>query len=96
MAEKRSQLLLERHIEMKNVRELAERFAAALAESTRLTLDGSAVERIDGSGLQLLLAMVETARQQGREVTWQQPSASLLEAAALLGLEARLDLAGEG
>jgi len=96
MAEKRPQLLLERHIEMKNVRELAERFATALAESTRLTLDGSAVERIDGSGLQLLLAMVETARQQGREVTWQQPSASLLEAAALLGLEARLDLAGEG
>lgn len=96
MAEERTQLLLEKHLEMKNIREIAERFAAALAESAGLVLDGSEVNRIDGSGMQLLLAMVETARLQGREVAWRQPSATLLEAAALLDLEARLNLAGEG
>ncbi len=92
MADKGSPLLLEQHLEMKNVQAMAERFAAVLTESERIELDGSAVNRIDGSGLQLLLAMVETARQQGKEVSWQKPSASLIEAAALLGLEPRLHL----
>jgi len=96
MAEERIPLLLEKHLEMKNVRDLAERFAAALAESDRLAVDGSRVSRIDGSGLQLLLAMVETARREGVEVAWRQPSAALQEAVALLGLEVELNLAEEG
>jgi anti-anti-sigma factor len=95
MAEESVSLLLEKHLEMKNVQELAERFAAALAEATRVVLDGSVVSRIDGAGLQLLMAMVHTARQRGVEMAWRQPSATLREAAALLGLEAELDLPEE-
>jgi anti-anti-sigma regulatory factor len=95
MAEESVSLLLEKHLEMQNLQELAERFAAALAEAACVVLDGSVVSRIDGAGLQLLMAMVHTARQRGVEMAWRQPSATLREAAALLGLEAELDLPEE-
>jgi len=62
------------------------------AGRARSTLDGSAVERIDTAGLQLLLAYRRAAAAQGHDTQWAGASDSLNEAADLLGLSSDLAL----
>lgn len=83
-------------LEMDNLGEMSERFLAALTEGGLIVLDGSALERIDGAGMQLLLALARTAGQEGVGIEWRQPSRCLLEAAELMGLEKDLRLEADG
>jgi len=53
----------------------------------------SAVESIDTSGLQALLALVKNAVQNQKEVLWDSPSESLTSSASKLGLTEKLRLA---
>ncbi len=85
-------LLLDRQLDLGNARALADRLGAALAENAPIVLDGSEVQHIDGAGLQLLLALRQTAHQEGLSLDWRKPSARLREAAALLGLTGPLGL----
>lgn len=57
-------------------------------------VDGSAVERVDTAGLQLLVAFVQHHTSQGRVVSWTRASEVLSRSAARLGLTASLNLAG--
>ncbi|GIX21970.1 MAG: hypothetical protein KatS3mg121_0753 [Gammaproteobacteria bacterium] len=58
----------------------------------RITLDGAAVERIDGAGLQLLAAFLRAVDARGGRAEWRRPSAALREAAARCGLADALKL----
>ena len=70
--------------------------AAELADSLRLgelTLDASAIMRVDAAGLQLLCATMTAARAQGTEVRWKGVPPVLLDGARTLALSAALGLA---
>jgi anti-anti-sigma regulatory factor len=57
-----------------------------------VSIDGSAVERVDTSGLQLLLAFVRDRRHAGRQSAWAKRSTALSAAVELSGLATQLDL----
>jgi ABC-type transporter Mla MlaB component len=67
-----------------------------LNESDPVTLDVSALQRIDTAGLQLLAAFVRDRRTAGRAIAWRGRAPALEAAAGLLGLHLMLELPGEG
>lgn len=69
--------------------------ARRLDEPGGVTVDVSALQRIDTAGLQLLAAFVRDRRTAGRAVEWRGRAAALDTAASLLGLSDMLELAGE-
>lgn len=66
--------------------EWREKMAAAVFGQDEILLDGSEIERIDGTGLQLLVALMKEAVSSNTTVTWMSTSDVLLEGAAQLGL----------
>lgn len=64
-------------------------------EATTVTLDVSALQRIDTAGLQLLAAFVRDRRATARAVEWRGRAPALDAAADLLGLRGMLQLPGE-
>lgn len=64
----------------------------AIAEGHGLVLDGHAVDRCDTAGLQLLLATQRFGAAHHQPVVITQPSAPLMQAAAVLGLAGALGL----
>lgn len=75
--------------------ELHPQLDQALEKGGPLALDGSAVEQLDGAGLQLLLAFHRAATEAGHAPEWRKPSSPLGTAAALLGLDGALGLSPE-
>jgi len=71
--------------------ELAPQLREAVGGSAA-TLDGAAVEKVDGAAMQLLVAFRRAAAAAGCSVSWAGASDVLHEAASLLGLGAELDL----
>ncbi|HEV7135688.1 MAG TPA: STAS domain-containing protein [Steroidobacteraceae bacterium] len=69
--------------------------ARRLDESGPVTLDVSALQRIDTAALQLLAAFIRDRRTAGRAVTWRGRAAALDSAAARLGLHDMLELPRE-
>ncbi len=57
-----------------------------------ITLDGTAVTRIDTAGLQLLLAFVIDRQRAGLATRWHSPTPALRDAAELAGLAEALGL----
>jgi ABC-type transporter Mla MlaB component len=74
---------------------LKSELAARLQASEPVTVDVSAVQRIDTAGLQLLAAFVRDRRTAGRVVAWRGRAPVLDAAAGLLGLRDMLELPGE-
>lgn len=66
-----------------------------LQASAPVTLDVSALQRIDTAGLQLLAAFIRDRRTAGRTVVWRGRASALETAAALLGLHDMLELPRE-
>jgi ABC-type transporter Mla MlaB component len=66
--------------------------AKLLDESGIVTLDVSAVQRIDTAGLQVIAAFVRERESQGRQVEWRGSAPALTAAAKLLGLSSFLKL----
>ncbi|MEW6708055.1 MAG: STAS domain-containing protein [Pseudomonadota bacterium] len=62
------------------------------AGGSAATLDGAAVEKVDGAAMQLLVAFRRAAVAAGGSVHWTGASDVLREAASLLGLDVELDL----
>jgi ABC-type transporter Mla MlaB component len=69
--------------------------AGRLQEAAPVTLDVSALQRIDTAGLQLLAAFVRDRRTAGRAIAWRGQASALETAAGLLGLRDMLELPGE-
>ncbi|HEY6517376.1 MAG TPA: STAS domain-containing protein [Steroidobacteraceae bacterium] len=66
-----------------------------LGESSPVTVDVRALQRIDTAGVQLLAAFVRDRRTAGRAVAWRGRAPALEAAAGLLGLYAMLELPRE-
>lgn len=66
--------------------------AKLLDETDSVTLDISAVQRIDTAGLQLIAMFVREREARGRQVRWQGAAPVLATAAQLLGLDSLLKL----
>jgi phospholipid transport system transporter-binding protein len=69
--------------------------AQRLQESACVTMDVTALQRIDTAGLQLLAAFVRDRRTAGLAVQWRGRAPALETAAGLLGLNDMLELPGE-
>lgn len=67
-----------------------------LRQPRPVTIDVSALRRVDTAGLQLLAAFVRDRRVAGRALAWRGRAPALEAAAALLGLQGMLELPGEG
>jgi ABC-type transporter Mla MlaB component len=68
---------------------------AARVDDATVTLDGSQVQRIHTSAVQLLLLFCRDRAQAGLRTVWHEPSATLHGAARVLGLVPSLELARE-
>ncbi len=66
--------------------------AKLLEEPEPVTLDISAVQRVDTAGLQVIATFVRERESQGRQVQWLGEAAALANAARLLGLDTLLKL----
>lgn len=64
----------------------------AALPAASLTVSAAAVERIDGAGLQLLLALIRTRAAAGRPTRWREVGGPLSSAADALGLAVPLAL----
>ena len=71
---------------------LKERLANLLDEPQAVTLDITALQRIDTAGMQVISAFVRERAGQGRPVEWQGTAPALATAARLLGLTSLLKL----
>ena len=74
---------------------LKSELAGRLDEPGPVTVDVSALQRIDTAGLQLLAAFVRDRRTAGRAVEWRGQAPALQAAAGLLGLTDMLELPRE-
>jgi anti-anti-sigma regulatory factor len=61
-----------------------------------LKIDGSAVTEVDGAGLQLLVSLARTLGERDRRLEIVAPTATLVDAARALGLDAFLGLGQAG
>ena len=68
---------------------------AARLDDASVTLDGSQVQRIHTSAMQLFLMFCVDRRNAGLKTVWHEPSAPLHAAARVLGLNQSLELARE-
>lgn len=68
-------------------------FSQRLEQGDPLMLEGGGVERIDASGLQLLLAFFYEAQARGQSIGWQSASDEIKACARMLGLAEPLQLA---
>ena len=66
--------------------------ACGLAEQSTLEIDAAAVERIGTAGLQVLCALHQDVTARGGDIVWLNPSETLCQAAARLGLQQALCL----
>lgn len=66
--------------------EWREKMAAAVSSHDEVILDGGEVEKIDATGLQLLVALMKEAVSSNTTVSWISASDLLLDSAAQLGL----------
>jgi len=86
-------IVLGENLDISDAGALLEQLQAITATNTSVIMDGSQVKVIDTAILQLLVAWFRQAQQHGTRISWQQPSDTLCNTAALLGLEMHLCLA---
>lgn len=85
-------LVLQPECTLADATALKEALCARLAHNETVTLDATAVERIDTATLQLLAAFVRDRRLAGRAVMWRGVSEAIVGAAQLLGMVSMLSL----
>ncbi|QEP42225.1 STAS domain-containing protein [Ectothiorhodospiraceae bacterium BW-2] len=86
------ELILDPRLDVASAALLKTQLTEQLAGANSITLNGAAVERVDGAALQLLLAFWLKAERLNIEVSWKEPSSALIHAAEQIGLSSRLAL----
>lgn len=81
---------------LREATELKSRLLATISATSRVIIDGGAVQRIDAAGLQLLTAFAVRETAAGRRIEWRAASDELRQAAARLGLLQVLALDAQG
>jgi phospholipid transport system transporter-binding protein len=80
---------------IRTINSLQAQLAERLDESGNVQIDGSAVDRIDTAGLQLLAAFVRDLQAEARSVEWVGCSVALRRAANALGVAVALGLGSD-
>ena len=83
-------LVLASDLSMTRAEELKQVLLGALENNVSILVDGSAVERVGTSALQLLVGFVREARARAVTVQWKMRSDVLREAASLSGVTTEL------
>lgn len=84
---------LDARLDLAKAADLKRTLAALLASGGPVVIDGTRVEEIDTSALQLLASLWRGSRARGIECKWRGASEALRGTANLLGIAALLDLA---
>lgn len=71
---------------------LKERLDAALQKKPNVVLISDKVERADTAGLQLIYAFKRELTAQGKQMSWQKPTDSLITACQTLGMASALEI----
>lgn len=87
-------LVLPSSLTIREVAEMHPLWTGQLVSDGTVTIDASAVEIIDGAGLQLLAALSKGAEQRNSALAWRNVPPVLTEAVAQLGLQTALKLDG--
>lgn len=87
-----SQLTLPDELSIANATEWKKRLSDLLHQNPPISLNASALSRVDTAAVQLLLAFVTEAKKADVEFTWVEPSDALKTTAKCLGLSASLVL----
>ncbi len=74
------------------VSDLHRQLMEMLSSESDIAIDGSQVTSIDAASLQLIYALWKEADKSGKNISWQNPSGALCDAARLLGMESGLQL----
>jgi ABC-type transporter Mla MlaB component len=74
------------------LREIAGLHECLRAASREATLDGSSVQRIDSTGVQLLVAFVRERRAAHEQIQWRGVSAALSDVVLMLGMANAVNL----
>lgn len=85
-------LILENVQDISKSNDLKEKMMALVKENKSISIDAVELTRIDGSALQLLAAFFQYADTHDIQLSWVEPSDSLMESAEYLGLKKILDL----
>ena len=67
-------------------------FREVLENKKTIEVSAGELQRIDGAGIQMLVALFRQADQEQLEISWKDTSDSLLNAASLLGVTTQLHL----
>jgi anti-anti-sigma regulatory factor len=79
-------------LDIASVRVLHSQMVTAMAQAQPITLDVTRVERIDGSTLQLFVALFRAADENKLAIHWHGATTMVRDAARLLGVEQYLKL----
>ncbi len=85
-------VVLPRHPSIKNVAELKEQLLEVHGTAATVVVDAREVESIDTAALQLLVAFMNSLREQSGSVEWDEPSAVFSEMAELADLSRALGI----
>ncbi len=93
-ASRRATVKLPADLGIESARDLQKNLASSL-DAPSLTLDAHEVARIHAANLQLLLMFFRDRHAAGHRTQWRRPSATLCEAADVLGMTNLLELSRE-
>ena len=79
-------------LDIARVSEFYTELTMILNEEKPIEIDASQLERIDISGIQVLLAFYQKVKSSGFDISWSNPSESMLRSAKLVGLQEQLGL----
>ncbi|MFT6733182.1 MAG: anti-anti-sigma regulatory factor [Polaribacter sp.] len=79
-------------LDIVNASTLKPRLMSALKKKPHIVLIADKVERSDTAGVQLIYSFLQCAKKKDLAVTWQKPSANLLDIAEKLGMSRDLEL----
>ena len=79
-------------LDIVNVGTLKPRLQTALEKKPHVVLIADKVERADTAGIQLIYSFMHSAKQRDVTVTWQKPSANLIESIEKLGMTEALHI----
>lgn len=85
-------ILLQRVQDISKSLELKNDMISLVNDTDEISIDASAVERIDGSAMQLLCAFFDYAHQNRLIINWLKPTDVLIESAKTLGMQKLLEL----
>ena len=80
------------HLDITEVAALYNRLQKSLGKSSNIELKADAVAKVDTAGLQMFVALSREVARTGGGLVWKKPSQTLIETAALLGLDRELGL----